>query len=279
VIEELGRELRAVGIRGRLNRRILDELRDHQACDPHAELGDPRLLAHQFADELGTARSRRAAFAAFGALGLAGAAYAVAFVASTLNGPSAFDLHARTPILGGLAAVAVVLAPQVAFVAGSLAALRAFRRRHERAIPARDAQILVRRTSLALTAGLATMAAIGLYAYEYGVETGIAYVGGSVGGGALLLAAPSVLAALRVRPTAPGEADDVLADLGRLVPTPLRDDPWRFAKAVAVLAGALVWAAGIVQGDPIDALLRGMVEAGACLGGFAVLGRYLGLRV
>jgi hypothetical protein len=82
-----------------------------------------------------------------------------------------------------------------------------------------------------------------------------------------------------VRPSAPGEPDDVIADLGVLVPEPLRGDPWRFARAVAVLAGGLVWAAGIVLGDPIDGLFRGVVEAVACLGGFAVLGRYLGLRV
>jgi hypothetical protein len=279
VIDELRRELGAVGIRGRLRRRILDEFRDHLTCDAHAELGDPRTLARQFADELGTTRSRRAAFAAFAGLAVAGIAYTAAFAASAVNAPSPVDMHARTPFLGWLAAVAVVLAPQVAFVTGSLAALRAFRRRRERAVPARDVQILVRRTGLALAAGLATMAAIGLYAYEYGVETGIAYVGAAVGGGALLLATAPVLSALRVRPSAPGEPDDVIADLGVLVPEPLRGDPWRFARAVAVLAGGLVWAAGIVLGDPIDGLFRGVVEAVACLGGFAVLGRYLGLRV
>jgi hypothetical protein len=279
VIDRLDRELGAVGIRGRLRRRILDELRDHLACDPQAELGEPRALARQFADELGTARSRRAAYAAFGALGLAGIAYGVAFVAVALNGPSAANLDARTPVLGFLAQAAVVVAPQVAFVSGSLALLRAFRRRRDRAIPAREVEILVRRTGLALAAGLATMGSIALFAYEYGVERGIAYIGAAVGGGALLLAAPPVLAALRVRPAAPGEPGDVFADLGVLVPGRLRGDPWRFARAVAVLAGVLVWAAGIVQGDPIDGLLRGILEALACLGGFAVLGRFLGLRV
>jgi hypothetical protein len=279
VIDELGRELRAVGIRGRLRRRILDEFRDHRACDPAAELGEPRALARQFADELGTARSRRAAYAAFGALGLAGIAYTVAFVASARSGAGVLDLHARTPILGGLAAAAIVVAPQVAFVAGSLAALRAFRRRRDRAVPAREVQILVRRTGLALASGLATMGAVALFAYEYGVETGLAYVAAAVGGGVLFLAAPPVLAALRVRPTATGKAEDVFADLGVLVPERLRGDAWRFARAVALLVGLLVWAAGIVQGDPIDGLLRGVLEALACLGGFAVLSRYLGLRV
>jgi hypothetical protein len=36
--------------------------------------------------------------------------------------------------------------------------------------------------------------------------------------------------------------------------------------------------AGIVQSDPYDGLLRGLLDAAACLAGFGVLGRYLGLR-
>jgi hypothetical protein len=36
--------------------------------------------------------------------------------------------------------------------------------------------------------------------------------------------------------------------------------------------------AGIVQQDPFDGVLRGVVEAAAGLGGFALLGRFLGLR-
>jgi hypothetical protein len=43
-------------------------------------------------------------------------------------------------------------------------------------------------------------------------------------------------------------------------------------------AGLAVALAGAVQGDPFDGLLRGVFEGLACLGGFAVLGRYLGLR-
>jgi hypothetical protein len=276
VIDELARELATVGIRGRLRRRILAEFRDHLACDPEAELGEARVLARQFADELATSRSRRAALAAFAALGIAGVAYTVAFVAANTLGRS--DLHPRSPLLAGLASVTAVVAPQVAFVAGSLALLRAFRRRESRALPAAELRVLARRTSVALACGLATMGAVAVLAYEYGVGTGIAFVGAAVGGGALLLVSPAALSAAYVRPTAPGEPGDVFADLGALVPERFRGDPWKLARAVAFVAGLGVWAAGIAMADPIDGFLRGVLEALACLSGFWALGRFLGLR-
>jgi hypothetical protein len=276
MIDELGHELGAVGIRGRLRRRIVAEFRDHRSCDPDADLGDPRAIARQFADELGTSRSRRAAFAVFGALGVAGIAYTVAFVAANTLGRA--DLHPRSPLLAGLASVTAVVAPQVAFVAGSLAFLRALRRRGARALPAAELRMLARRTSLALACGLATMGAVALLGYEYSVRTGIAFVGAAAGGGALLLASASVLSAVRVHGTAPGDSGDVFADLAGLVPERLRGDPWKLARAVALLVGVGVWVAGIAAADPLDGLLRGVLEALACLGGFAVLGRFLGLR-
>jgi len=51
----LSRELTAVGISGQLRRRILDEVGDHLSCDPEAALGEPRALAGDFADVVGTA--------------------------------------------------------------------------------------------------------------------------------------------------------------------------------------------------------------------------------
>jgi hypothetical protein len=276
VIDELGRELAAVGIRGRLRRRILAELGDHLDCDPEAQLGEPRALARQFADELGTSRSRRAAFAGFGALAVAGLAYTVAFVAE--SGVSVPDSPAHSRVLGALAGAALVVAPQVAFVAGALALVRAFRHRRDRALPAGEVRLLRRRTWLALAAGAAAMGATALFGYEYGVSTGIAYVAAAVGGGAILLAAPTALAGARVHATAPGDADDVFADLGPLVPASLRDAPWRFARTVALLVGIAVAVAGVLQSDPFDGLLRGLAESLACFAGFAAFGRFLGLR-
>ncbi len=49
-------------------------------------------------------------------------------------------------------------------------------------------------------------------------------------------------------------------------------------RVVAFAVGLAVWIAGIVQGDPFDGAIQGFAEALACLAGFAVFGRFLGLR-
>ena len=36
--------------------------------------------------------------------------------------------------------------------------------------------------------------------------------------------------------------------------------------------------AGVIQNDPFDGLTRAVVDGLACLAGFAVLGRFLGMR-
>ena len=58
--DELSAELGAVGIRGRLARRILAEVDDHLLSDPASEerFGRPREIAEAFAAELGTQASR-----------------------------------------------------------------------------------------------------------------------------------------------------------------------------------------------------------------------------
>jgi hypothetical protein len=155
---------------------------------------------------------------------------------------------------------------------------RALRRRGARPLPAAVLRMLASRTSLALARGLATMGAVALLGYEYSVRTGLAFAGAAAGGGALLLASASVLSAVRVHGTAPGGSCDVFADLAGLVPERLCRDPWELARAVALLVGVGVWVAGIAAADPLDELLRGVLEALACPGGFAVLGRFLGLR-
>ncbi|MBV8396925.1 MAG: hypothetical protein JO064_11790 [Actinobacteria bacterium] len=254
-LDELARELRAVGIRGLRGRRIVAELADHLACDPDADLGSPRALAQQFADELATRSTRRGAFAAFGGLAVAGIAYTVAFA-------EAGRLH------DSLATVVAILAPQVAFVAGTLAVLRAARLRGL-ALPAAEARVIRRRTTVALGAGLATMAAV--------IALGHTVVG-AIGLAALIAATPLVFRGVRVRSTAAGAAGDLFADLGPLVPAPLTGRPWRLALVVAAAVGAAVTLAGVVQSDPFDGALRGLADGTAVLAGFALLGRYLGLR-
>ena len=277
-LDELSHELAAHGIRGRTRRRILLEADDHLRSDPDAQqrFGSAREVANTFAAELGAQASRRAAVSAFAALGVAGAVYAVAFVSLGFASPPTETLD---PALGALAFAMMIVAPQVSFVAGALALLRTLRRRGERVIATSELVVIIRRTGLALLFGLLTMVALSLYAYEFRAElagwwltlTYTSTVGASV---LLALAAAPALTATRFRPQVGGKAGDVFADLG----PSFGDDPWRFARFVAIAAGLLVWLAAAAQGDPFDGLIQGAFEGLACFGGFAVLGKYLGLR-
>jgi len=275
-VDELARELSRRGVRGATRRRILSEVDDHLRSEPETEerFGSPAAIANEFAAELGSQASQRAAVVAFAALAVAGAVYAAAFVSQAFAGPPAETL---SPALGAVALAAMVVAPQVAFVAGALALVRALRRRG-RAMPTAELSVLRRRTLVALVSGLVTMGALALYGHEFafslaGWWTTATYV--SAGAGALLLVGASVQAAhaARFKPELAGSAGDVFDDLGLA-----GGDPWRLARWVALAVGAAVWLAGIVQGDPLDGLVRGILEAAACLAGFAALGRYLGLR-
>jgi hypothetical protein len=277
-LDELSHELAAHGIRGRTRRRILLEADDHLRSDPDAQrrFGSAREVANTFAAELGAQASRRAAVSAFAALGVAGAVYAVSFVSLGFASPPTEMLD---PALGAIAFAVMIVAPQVSFVAGALALLRTLRRRRERVIPTSELVVIRRRTGLALLFGLLTMAALSLYAYEFRAELAgwwltLTYT--STAGASVLLAfaAAPALTATRLRPQVGGEAGDVFADLG----PSFGDDPWRFARFVAIAAGLLVWFAAAARGDPFDGLVQGVFEGLACFGGFAVLGKYLGLR-
>jgi len=278
-LEELSRELAAHGIGGRTRRRILLEANDHLRSDAAAQerFGSAREVANSFAAELGAQASRRAAVSAFAALGVAGAVYAGSFVSLGFAGPPSETL---APALGALAFAVIIVAPQVAFVAGVLALARALRGRHARTIPTRELIVIRRRTGVALLFGLLTMGALSLYAYEFrsvlpGWWLTLTYTSTAGASVLLALAATPALAASRVRPQVAGDAGDVLADVGV---ARFGDDPWRFARLIAVAVGLLVWLAAAVRGDPFDGLIQGVFEGLACFGGFAVFGRYLGLR-
>jgi hypothetical protein len=278
-LEEFSRELVAHGIRGQTRRRILFEVDDHLRSDADAEerFGSAREVANSFAAELGAQASRRAAVSAFAALGVAGAVYVASFAALSFAGPPSETLDRP---LGALAFAAIIVAPQVSFVTGVLALLRALRRRRLRVIPTSELIVIRRRTGMALFFGLVTMGALALYGYEFrsvlaGWWLTLTYTSTAGASVLLALAALPALTATRVRPQVAGEAGDVFADVGL---ARFGGDPWRFARVVAVSVGSLVWLAGLVQGDPIDGFIRGVFEGLACLGGFAVLGRYLGLR-
>ncbi|HEX7311232.1 MAG TPA: hypothetical protein VF232_08630 [Gaiellaceae bacterium] len=277
-LDELSQELAAHGIRGRTRHRILLEADDHLRSDSGAQqrFGSAREVANTFAAELGVQASRRAAVSAFAALGVAGAVYAVSVVSLGFASPPTEMLD---PALGAIAFAVMIVAPQISFVAGTLALLRTLRRRRERVIPTRELVVIRRRTGVALLFGLLTMAALSLYAYEFRAELAawwltLTYTSTAGASVLLALAAAPALTATRLRPHVGGEAGDVFADVGPR----FGDDPWRFGRLVAIAAGLLVWLAAAAQGDPFDGLVQGAFEGLACFGGFAVLGRYLGLR-
>jgi hypothetical protein len=275
-LAELKRELGAVGIRGRLRKRILAESKDHLRSDPDgvSRFGSAIEVANTFAAELGTRASHRAARGAFAALAVAGAVYAAAFVSASFASVPASDTF---PVLALLAFAAILFAPQVAFVAGVLALVRSLRRR-EPVLPSAELTAINRRTGLALFSGLVTMGALALFAFELRNVLAawwvtFTFVGAGAASTLLILAIVPTTGASRLRPQVAGEAGDVFDDLGFG-----RTDPWRFARRVALAVGLAVWLVGIVQGDPLDGALRGLMEALACLGGFAVFGRFLALR-
>jgi hypothetical protein len=275
-LDELERELAARGIRGRLRSRILAEVEDHLNADDGAldRFGSAAGIADAFAAELGARASRRAAVGAFAALGVAGAVFALSFLGAQFAGQPAPDTWPR---LGQLALVAVILAPQVSFVAGSLALLRVLRRR-EPVLPSAELRVINRRTWVALVFGLVTMAALAVLALELrGDSAGwwvtLTLAGVAIATPLLVLAALPAAGAARLKPRVAGEPGDLFDDLGFG-----RADPWRFAACIAAGLGLVVFLAAAVQGDPFDGAVNGLAEALACLLGFAAFSRYLGLR-
>jgi hypothetical protein len=278
--DDLQRELTEVGMTGRQRARILDEFADHLACSPDAELGDPKAIARQFADELGTARARHAARAGFGALALAGALFAVAF--ATAPGHAFGSIPAGAPGPTRLGNWVGVIAPQVAFVAGLLGLLRAVNRRRESVIPAAESRLIVRRAAVGVAAGLASMAALALLAGElrpYLPAWWVTLSWACAGVGAVALAAtlPALLAARRLPSLAQGPAGDMFDDIGAFLPRSLEGRPWRFALLVAGAIFVVMTVTGMMASDGYDGAARGVGDALLCLLGFATLGRYLGL--
>jgi hypothetical protein len=269
-----------VGIRGSLRRRILAETADHlRESGDAAGFGEPNVIAARFADELATNGARRAAFTSFVALAPAGIAYAVLFGLIT-TWPDIASARLLPLAIG--AALAMVLAPQVAFAAGLLTVAQAWRLRSETRAPAAEIAVLRRRVAVALGSGAAAFAGIAVYASEYSsglpawwattafVVSGTALV--SIGGAAVALAR-----AARVRPQAAGPAGDVFDDVAPIadrIPLNLRGRPWRFCLLVA----AAVAAAALIGGGPDEGPRNAVAEFVAVCAAFAVLGRFLGLR-
>lgn len=266
MIDELDRELRAVGVPARRRRRITLELEDHLACDPDADLGDPRALARQFADELGTALARRAGLAIVVLLAPLGILTVAFFLFASVR--VSYPPLALT--------LALLVGVQLAFVGGALAATRAWRLRRLVVIPAVEAGVLVRRAGLAVAGAALTTVPLGYLASGFypfvWTSRPLAWVTFAAGAAAVLLGSAAVIRAWRLQPITDGEAHDLSFDLG------LNVDPWRIALRAAGAVALCITLAGVVQSDPVDGLAGGLADGSLCLAGFALFGRPLGLR-
>jgi hypothetical protein len=270
VIRELSRELAAVGIRGRRRERILTEIADHLACDPAASLGEPRALAKQFADELATDSARRTAVGTFAALAITALALAVPQVSL----PTVPDITAgRSILLAGPAAFAMVLGAQVAFAAGSLAAMRALRVRRARTLPDGEVTVLRRRTAVALAAGGAVVAGSVLYVVNFwalvpawwaalALATGLAAVV------PLGIAALAHFRASTLHVTERAPAAGLSADLGPAA------RPWLIGAAVVLVMFA---GTSVAERSAVEGALRAGFEAAAFAGCFFAFRRPLAL--
>ncbi|MFL5980819.1 MAG: hypothetical protein ACJ74R_03825 [Gaiellaceae bacterium] len=265
MIDELSRELTAVGICGRRRTRILAEFADHLACDPGADLGEPSVLAAQFADDLAVDSARHTAVATFVALMAVAAAggipqLALQTVQDITGGKSAFIVAPAT--------LAMILGAQVAFAAGCLAVLRAV---HLGGV--QDVGLVRRRVAVALGAGAATALGSVLYAVNFwaAVPAWWAVLAVAAAAAATVLLAGSAIVHARARglrvsrgATPPG----LSADLGAL------------AQPVLIGAGATLAMVALtvaLEGSVVEGLLRGAFEACAFGLFFALLRRPLAL--
>lgn len=268
-LESLDRELRQARIPSSRRRRILAELSDHLASDPAAgeRLGTPAALARQFADELGTAFARRAAFASFLALVPLGVLSAALFTFAAVY-TTDVEAGATIVLVGGV---------QLAFVGGTLALLRAWRLRRAVLISAAEGRVLRRRAVLGLAGGAVTVVVLaGLASGRYGgvqlSRPALAWATVGVGAASVVAGALVLVHASLLSPVAGGTARDFAFDLG------LDVDPWQLAFWIVGVVVLCIALAGVVQADPIDGIVRAVGDGLLCLAGFALLGRPLGLR-
>jgi hypothetical protein len=265
-LERLDHELASHGVRRSLRRRIAIEYADHLACDPDSEerLGDPEDLAKAFAAELAADDARRIARNAFIALALA--AFALVIGQLTIGAAGGYPGYNNglSTALAVPTILTILIAPQIALVAGSLAAWRALRTRGSRRLPDAEVALIRRRTKIALSAGLATCAAMVLYATDHTQQMAGWWVALQIG-----LAAAAALALTAVALQARQSRDTIGA-----VPGPsggIFDDVPPLALVAAHRRGACVVAAilaaaagtvlgGLAERSLIEGLERGMFE-------------------
>lgn len=285
-LDDLSLELYARGVPRRERARIALELGDHIASEPGCEdrLGDPRALATSFADELATAEARGSAFATF--VALAGAAAVLIVSQITLGRFAGYPGYSNgvSTLLFIPAILGMLVAPQVALVAGTLAAWRAVSRRRVASLAAAEIALIQRRTRVALGAGFATMAGLELYVLDFSQRLPAWWLG--LVGGLAALAGVGLFAATRtlvrsqsIVSGASGEAGDVYDDLPMLGSDWLRARPWLLGLVASVAVGLALGAfEAHAEHSAFEGIQRGTFEAIAAAIGFVLLGRAIGAR-
>jgi Domain of unknown function (DUF1707) len=182
------------------------------------------------------------------------------------------------PALAGM-----FFAPQIALVAGTLAALRAVRRRGVAGLPAAELGLIGRRTRVALAAGFATVVGLGLYVVDFSQRLPGWYLGlvgglAALTGAALVAALRGLTSAQAIVSTMPGTAGDVYDDLPLLGRRRLRRSPWLLgALGTLIVTAATTMFFAHAESSLQEGLERGIVEGIAAAIGFALLGRAVGL--
>lgn len=272
-LRRFAEELEWFGVAGRARSRVLAETEDHlrELAAEHGEegavarFGEARALAREIAAQLATTRTIRSTYATFAALTVTALGY-LALFALHLDGGTPDLFSGEHAAIGVVASLGLVLFPQIAFVAGGLALLRALRLRGRGALSCHELDVMGRRSAVGLGAGLMTLVSMTLWGFEFRHFGPILAL-------SLACALPlGVVTAALVRATGTqavscGPPGDLFDDL-RL--DRLRPHPWLFAVGVASAAAAVAFA--------IDGPILAGLEFGAVLSGYALLGRALALR-
>jgi hypothetical protein len=273
-LERLDHELANRGVRRTLRRRIALEYADHLACDPESEpeLGDPGELAGEFAAELAADDARRVARNAFMALALTALALVVGQLTIAAAGGYPGYNNGFSTALAIPTILTILIAPQIALVAGSLAALRAFLTRGSRRLPDAEVLLIRRRSAIAVGAGLATCVAMVLFATDHTRQMAGWWIALQVGlaaaaAWALAMVAVQARQSRRTVGAVPGPSGGIVDDVPPLALVVAH--PRAVCAAAAISAGvAGTVLGGVAERSLIEGLERGTFEAivvGVCL--------------